>query len=179
MTLRRRSTLRSRNHLDQNYKPSLHHFIFDGGVGAQQSEAENPIDDEQAVDVWFLAVTIVEKRYVGAGHLSNLLEPRRADPVDALFVFLHLLKGQAEVTSQLYLRDAFFPATQTDSSPHLDVRVHLRSWTALGRIRPRFGLPAHGEIILQPKGEGKGGLGDYYSIYALNVRCWRSPSDPI
>jgi hypothetical protein len=63
MILRRRSTLRSRNHLDQNYKPSLHHFIFDGGVRAQQSEAENPVDDEQAVDVWFLAVTIVEKRY--------------------------------------------------------------------------------------------------------------------
>jgi hypothetical protein len=66
------------------------------------------------------------------GILSNLLEPRRADPVDALFVFLHLLKGEAEVTSQLYLRDAFFPATQTDSSPHLDVRVHRRSWTELG-----------------------------------------------
>jgi len=77
MILRRRSTLRSRNHLDQNYKPSLHHFIFDGGVGAQQSEAENPVDDEQAVDVWFLAVTIVEKRYVDAEHLSNLLEPPR------------------------------------------------------------------------------------------------------
>ena len=36
-----------------------------------------------------------------------------------------------------------------------------------------------GKIILQPKGEGKSGLGDYYSIYGLNVRCWRSPSDPI
>jgi hypothetical protein len=40
-------------------------------------------------------------------------------------------------------------------------------------------LDLGGEIILQPKGEGKGGLRDYYSIYALNVRCWRSPSDPI
>ena len=35
MILRRRSTLRSRNHLDQNYKPSLHRFIFYGGVGTQ------------------------------------------------------------------------------------------------------------------------------------------------
>jgi hypothetical protein len=95
MILRRRSTPRSRNHLDQNYKPSLHRFIFDGSVGAQQSEAENAVDDEQAVDVSLLAVTIVEKRYFDAEHLSNLLEPRRADPVDALFVFLHLLKGEA------------------------------------------------------------------------------------
>jgi hypothetical protein len=94
MTQRRRLTLRSRNHLDQNCKLSPHRFIFDGGVGAQQSEAENAVGDEQAVDVWFLAFTMAE----------------------------------------------------------------------LGRTRPRFGLLAHGEIILQPKGDGKGGLGDFYSI---------------
>ena len=129
--------------------------------------------------MWFLAVTIVEKRYVDAEHLSNLLEPRRADSADALFVFLHLLKGESEVTGQLCLRDACFPATQTDSPPDLDVRDPGRSWVEPGRTRFRFGLPAHWEIILQPKGEGKGGLRDYYSIYALNVRCWRSPSDPI
>jgi hypothetical protein len=107
----------SRNHLDQNYKLSPHRLIFDGGVGAQQSEAENAVEDERA-------------------------------------------------------RDACFSATQTDSPPHLDVRVPGRSWAELGRTRPRFGLPAHGEIILQPKGDGKGSLGDYYSIYyALNFRC--------
>jgi hypothetical protein len=154
-------------------------LIFDGGVGAQQSEAENAVEHEQALDGWFLAVTIVEKRYVDAEHLSDLLEPRRADPVDALFVFLQLLKRETEVTGQLSLRDAFFLATQMDSPPHLDVRIHCRSWAELDRTRSRFGLPAHGEIILQPKGEGKGGLRDYYSIYALNVRCWRSPSDQI
>jgi hypothetical protein len=87
MILRRRLTLRSRNHLDQNYKLSLHRFIFDGAVGAQQSEADDAVEEEQAVDVFFLAVTIVEKRYVDAEHLSDLLEPRRADPVDAPFVF--------------------------------------------------------------------------------------------
>jgi hypothetical protein len=93
MILRRKLTLRSRNHLDQNYNLPLHHLIFDGGVGAQQSEAENAVEHEQALDGWFLAVTIVEKRYVDAEHLSDLLEQRRADPVDALFVFFHLLKG--------------------------------------------------------------------------------------
>jgi hypothetical protein len=160
----------SRNYLDQNYKLSPHRLIFDGGVGAQQSEAENAVEDERAVDGWLLAVTIVEKRYVDAEHISDLLEPRRADPVDALFVFLHLLKGNTEVTSQLYLRDACFPATQTDSPPHLDVRVRGRSWVELGRTR--FGFPVHGEIILQPKGDGKGGPGGCYSIYALNFRCW-------
>ena len=97
-------TLRSRNHLDQNYKLSLYHLIFDGGVGAQQSEAENAVEHEQALDGWFLAVTIVEKRYVDAEHLSDLLEPRRADPVDALFVFLHLLETDIEVLSQSYGR---------------------------------------------------------------------------
>jgi hypothetical protein len=97
MIRQRRSTLGSRNRLDQTYKLYLHRSIFDGGVGAQQSEAENAIKDEQAVDVsFFLAVTIVEKRYVDAEHLSDLLEPRRAYPVNALFVFLHLLKGEAE-----------------------------------------------------------------------------------
>jgi len=30
-----------------------------------------------------------------------LLEPRRADPVGALFVFLHLLKAEAEVTGSI------------------------------------------------------------------------------
>jgi hypothetical protein len=49
--------LRSRNHLDQNYKLSLHRLIFDGGVGAHQSEAENAVEDQQAVDGWLLAVT--------------------------------------------------------------------------------------------------------------------------
>jgi hypothetical protein len=169
---RRGLTLRSRNHLDQNYKLSLHRLIFDRGVGAQQSEAEHAVEDEQAVDGWFLAVTVVEKRYVDAEHLSDLLEPRRADPVDALFVFLHLLKGEPEVTSPPSLRDACFPATETDSPPHLDVRVPGRSWAELGRTRPRFGLPAHWEIILQPKGDGKGGLGDYsvYALTPLNLR---------
>src|SRR6266566_151532 len=38
-----RLTLRTRNHLDQNYKPSLHRSIVDGGVGAQQSQAENAV----------------------------------------------------------------------------------------------------------------------------------------
>jgi hypothetical protein len=148
MILRRRLTLRSRNHLYQNYKLSPHRFIFDGGAGAQQSEAENAFENEQAVDVWFLAITIVEKRYVDAEHLTYLLEPRRADPVGTLFVFLNLLKGEPEATGQLYLRDASFPATQTGSPPHLDVRDPGRSWAELGRPRPRFGLLAHGSALL-------------------------------
>jgi hypothetical protein len=73
---RRRLMLRSRNHLDQNYKLSLHRLIFDGGVGAHQSEAENAVEDQQAVDGWLLAVNIVEKRYIDAELLSDLLEPR-------------------------------------------------------------------------------------------------------
>ena len=47
---RRRLMLRSRNHLDQNYKLSLHRLIFDGGVGAHQSEAENAVEDQQALE---------------------------------------------------------------------------------------------------------------------------------
>jgi hypothetical protein len=129
MIQRRRSTLRSRNHLDQNYKPPLHRFIFEGGVGAQQSEAENVVDDEQ---IWLLAVTIAEKRYVDAEPLSDFLELRRADPAHAFFVFLRPMRGEAEVIGQLCLRDAFFLATQTDSPPYLDVRVPGRSWVALG-----------------------------------------------
>jgi hypothetical protein len=52
----------------------------------------------------------------------------RADPVGALFVFLNLLKGEPEATGQLYLRDACFPATQTDSPPHRCPR----SWQTVG-----------------------------------------------
>jgi hypothetical protein len=44
----------------------------------------------------------------------------------------------------------------------------------LGRTRLRFGLSAHGEIILQPKGDGKGGIGDFYSIYALGLSIWHT-----
>jgi hypothetical protein len=66
-------------------------LIFDAGVGAQQSEAEKAVEEEQAVDVWFFAVTIVEKRYFDAEHLSDQLQPRRADPIETPFVFLHLL----------------------------------------------------------------------------------------
>src|ERR1700687_5409616 len=145
MILRRRLALRSRNHLDQNYKLSLHHLIFDGGVGAQQSEAENAVEHEQALDRWVRAVTIVEKRYVDAEHLSDLLEPRRADPVDALFVFLHLLETDIEALSQSYLRDAFFRAPQTNSSSHLNVRAHGRSRTCRLRMSLSwFGFLAHG-----------------------------------
>jgi hypothetical protein len=171
-------TLRSRNHLDQNYKLSLHRLIFDGGIGAQQSEAENVVEEEQALDGWFLAVNIVEKRYIDVERLSDLLEPCGADPVDALFVFLHLLKGEFEVTSQAYLRDAFFPATQTDSPPHLDVRVPGRSWAELGRPRPRFGLPAHGEIILQPKGDSKAAWGIIIYLCAEIIDLAQAPTSP-
>jgi hypothetical protein len=83
--------------------------------------------------------------------LAIFFELRRADPAHASFVFLHLMKGEAEVTGQLCLRDACFPATQTDSPPDLDVRDPGRSWVEPGRTRFRFGLPAHWEIILQPK----------------------------
>src|SRR6266704_6821309 len=72
----------------------------------------------------------------------------RADPAGALFVFLILLKAEPEATGKLYLRDACFPATQTDLPPHLNVRVPGRSWAELGRPRPRFGLLAHGSALL-------------------------------
>jgi hypothetical protein len=121
MILRRGLTLRSRNNLDQNYKLSPQRFIFDGGVGAQQSEAENAVDDEQAADVWFLAVTIVEKRYVDAELLSDFLELRRADPAEALFVFLHLMKDEAEVTGQLWLANRIC-ARRRDAGVKLTVR---------------------------------------------------------
>jgi hypothetical protein len=94
--------------------------------------ASAPFYLKQAVDLWFLAVTIVEKRYVDAENLSNLLEKRRADPVDARFAFLHLLKGEAEFMGQLCLRDTYFPATLTDSPSDLVVRGPGRSWAALG-----------------------------------------------
>jgi hypothetical protein len=74
--LQRRSTLRSRNHLDQNYKLSLHHLIIDGGVGAQQSEAESAVEHEQALDGWFLAVTIAGS----ARQRPSVLTYRRSVP---------------------------------------------------------------------------------------------------
>jgi hypothetical protein len=61
--------------------------------------------------------------------------------------FLNLLKGEPEATGQLHLRDACFPATQTDSPSHLDVRVPGRPWAELARTRLRFGL-AHGSALL-------------------------------
>ena len=37
---------------------------------------------------------------------DNLEQPARADAVDAFFVFLHLLKGQAQQIAQLFLTHA-------------------------------------------------------------------------
>jgi len=53
-------TLRRRNHLDQDNKLPLYRLIFDSSVSTQQSEAEIAVEEQQALDFPFLAVTVIK-----------------------------------------------------------------------------------------------------------------------
>src|SRR5260370_30629794 len=67
-------------------------------------------------------IGVVEKeRHRHIQHLAQLIEPAGADAVGAAFVFLHLLKGQADRLAELLLREAEHVAAQPNPGPDLDV----------------------------------------------------------
>src|SRR6516225_3795967 len=93
---------------------ALHRLILDLAVGAQQAEAESRVQEQEAFDFAGLVVAAIEE---GHGHIEgggDLLKPSRADAIDALLVFLHLLEADAELFAELSLRDLHLDATQAD-----------------------------------------------------------------
>src|ERR1700761_7917613 len=87
----------------QRYQLTLHRLVLDLAVGAQQPEAERAIEKQQALYFARLAVAIVEKR---DGHIErgrDLLKTSGTDAIDALLVFLDLLKTDAKLIAELRL----------------------------------------------------------------------------
>src|SRR5207253_3721026 len=82
---------------------------------------------------------------VGRWHLEDfakLLEATGADPVHALFVFLDLLKSEADVGPQLLLRHFQFDAPHSNAAADVDIdgiwrlRRHFFSHRQKRRSRP-------------------------------------------
>src|SRR5258708_5676265 len=105
----------------QGHQLTLHGLILDLAVGPQQSQAERAIEKQQAFDLARLAVAVVEEcdGYIQRG--GDLLETGGADAIDALLIFLHLLKADAELVAELRLRDSLLHAPQPDSLPQFNV----------------------------------------------------------
>ena len=65
---------------------------------------------------------VEEERHRHLQDVRDLLQAARADPVRALLVFLHLLKGQAERVAELLLTHAEHHPTHTHPRAHVLVR---------------------------------------------------------
>ena len=68
-----------------------------------------------------VAVAVVEEC---DGHIErggDLLETGGADAVDALLVFLNLLKADAQLVAEFRLRDSLLDAPQPDALPQFNV----------------------------------------------------------
>ena len=91
------------NGFHQGHELALHGLVLDLAISSQQPEAECAVEEQQTFDLARLAVTIVEEC---DGHIErsrDLLKTRGPDAVDALFVFLHLLKADAELVAEFRL----------------------------------------------------------------------------
>src|SRR6185437_5624908 len=87
----------------QRHQLTLDGLILDLAVGPQQPEAERAVEEQQAFDFPRLAVAVVKER---DGHVErgcDLLEASGTDPVDALLVFLDLLKADAQLVTEFSL----------------------------------------------------------------------------
>ena len=100
---------------------TLHGLILDLAIGPQQPQAEGAVEKQQALDLARLAVAVVEE---GDGHIQrggDLLKPSGTDAVDALLVFLNLLKADPKLVAKFRLRDFLLDAPQPNSLSKLDV----------------------------------------------------------
>src|SRR5262249_32211759 len=105
----------------QGYQLTLHRLILDLAIGAQQSQAERTVQEQQALDFARLAVAVVEERHGHVERVGDLLQTRSADAVDALLVLLHLLEAHAELVAELRLRDLLFDTPQPDALAKFNV----------------------------------------------------------
>src|SRR3954454_9846206 len=82
---------------------------------------------------------VEEERYRHVQNLAQLIEPARPDPVCAALVFLHLLEGQPDRLTELFLAEAEHVAAQSQPYPDADIdrirRFHLRTARPPRRLR--------------------------------------------
>src|ERR1700733_12534824 len=85
---------------DQRHKLALHSLVFHRRIGPKQSQGKTAVEKQQALDFTFAidcalpSVRIVkEKCHRDIERRSDELQPSSANPIDAFFVFLHLLKA--------------------------------------------------------------------------------------
>ena len=116
------------NRFHQGHQLTLHGLILDLAVRPQQPQAERAVEEQQAFDLPRLAVAVVEEcdGYIERG--GDLLETGGADAVDALLIFLNLLKADAQLVAEFRLRDSLLDAPQPDPLPQFNVGL---SGTAL------------------------------------------------
>src|SRR5690606_4706530 len=72
--------------------------------------------------------TVEEKRYGRIENRRDRLQPAGADSVGSFFVFLDLLKGDAQAFAQLFLAYAQHVTAEPDSTPHVNIN---RVWPLL------------------------------------------------
>ena len=84
--------------------------LWNGGKPIAGTLAERYLAETRKIAIDRLPDTITDSL------LSSLLQPTGAHPIDALLVFLHLLKGQAEPNGQLLLAHAEHDAPHAKSA---------------------------------------------------------------
>src|ERR1700760_3085235 len=100
---------------------TLHRLILDLAVGAEQPQAERAVQEQQALDLARLVVAVVEE---GDGNIErgcDRLQAGSTDAVDALLVFLDLLKTHAKLVTEFGLRDLLLDTPQPDPFAKLNV----------------------------------------------------------
>jgi len=105
---------------------TLNFLIFDRGVSSQYSQAERAIEKQQTLDLALLflfagGAAAIEKRYRHVECIGDLLQPVGTDAIDALFVFLHLLKADTKFFAEVRLRDFHLDAAQPNPFSQFDV----------------------------------------------------------
>jgi hypothetical protein len=149
----------------QRNKLALHCLVFHRGIGPQQPQAESAIHKQQALDLalaiaraFSQTVIVKEKRHRDIKRRGDLLQARRANPVDAFLVFLHLLEGDAELVGKPQLRDINLNPAQPNALAEFNVVLAARPWIFEAAVRFLFavadnaqcGFPCHGLGLSHP-----------------------------
>src|SRR4051794_2359052 len=85
----------------QRHHLALYGLAFDSAISAQQPQAECAVEEQEALDLPALVVAVVEERHRHVERVGDLLQPGGADAVDALLVFLDLLKAHTQLLAEI------------------------------------------------------------------------------
>src|SRR5215813_3781153 len=107
--------------LHQGDELTLHRLVLDLAPGPKQSHAERAVQEQEALDLARLVVAVVEEGHGNVERTRDLLQTRSADAIDALLVFLDLLKAHTKLVAELSLRDLLLDTPQPDPLAKLNV----------------------------------------------------------